>query len=71
MQHQLNYKIEQTPSGYLGQCVEIPQIIAQAKTKTMLGKKMGVAIDGYLKACPQAHKALNKTVGYAKYALKA
>jgi len=68
--HELNYKIEKIPSGYLGQCVEFPQVIVQAKTQPALNKKVGTAIEGYLKACPEIHKTLNKTIGYAKYEIK-
>ncbi len=64
--HTLNYKIEKTATSYIGQCIEIPTIIAQAKTKTELEKKMGVAINGYFEACPDASKTLSQTVGFAK-----
>jgi len=68
--YEFNYKIEKIPSGYIGQCIEIPQVIVEAKTQSKLDQKIGVALQGYIKACPGIHKTLNQTIGYAKYETK-
>lgn len=62
----MNYKIEKTATSYIGQCIEIPSIVVQAKTKNDLNKKMHVAIKGYFMVCPDATKTLSQTIGYSK-----
>jgi len=59
----LHYKIEQIPAGFIGQCVEIPALIVQAKTQNDLNKKMDTATKGYFQACPEAYKTIAKTIG--------
>ena len=70
MKHTLTYRIEKIPEGYLAQCIEIPQIVAHAKTRPKLEKMFGAIVDGYLRAVPDALKGLNRTVGYATYEIK-
>ena len=60
----LHYKIEKIQAaGFIGQCVEIPALIVQAKTESELGKKMDIATKGYFEACPEAYKMLTKPIG--------
>ena len=66
----LDYHIEKTPSGYIGQCVQFPQILTEAKTKSELEKEMNTVLDGYFKVCPQAYKSIKKSIGYGTYEIK-
>ena len=66
----VKYNIEKTSSGYIGQCVQFPQIFTEAKTETALKKEMYVVLDGYFKACPNAYKAVKKSVGHGTYEVK-
>ncbi len=66
----IGYNIEKTASGYIGQCVQFPQIFTEAKTKEELKKEMDIVLDGYFKACPQAYKDIKKNVGHGTYEIK-
>jgi predicted RNase H-like HicB family nuclease len=66
----VTYNIEKTSSGFIGQCVQFPQIFTEAKTETALKKEMDVVLDGYFKACPQARKMIKKNVGHGTYEIK-
>ena len=46
----VTYNIEKTSSGFIGQCVQFPQIFTKAKTETALKKEMDVVLDGYFKS---------------------
>lgn len=67
----LTYKAEKISKGYLGQCIEFPAVIVQAKTQNELKKKMGFALEGYFKAFPYEYKALKPIVGFEKIELDA
>lgn len=66
----VQYNIEKTSSGYIGQCVQFPQILTEAKTESALKKQMGIVLDGYFKTCPQAYKSVKKSVGNGTYEIK-
>ena len=70
MQPIVHYIIEKHPSGFIGQCVELPQVITEADTEEGLRKQMKVILDGYFKAFPQAHETLKKSVGFGTYTVK-
>ena len=60
----ITYNIEKIPSGFIGQSVQFPQIITEAKTKNTLQKEMNIVLEGYFKAYPQAHKSIKKSAGF-------
>ena len=66
----VKYHIEKTSNGYIGQCIQFPQIFTEAKTETALKKEMDIVLDGYFKACPQAHKTIKKSIGHGTYEIK-
>ena len=70
MQDTVQYTIEKYVWGFIGQCVEFPQIFTEAKTKDALKKEMAMVLDGYFKAEPKAYKAIKKNVGYGAYIVK-
>ncbi len=69
-QYTLDYIIEQTPDSFIGQCVQFPQILTEAKTKNKLKKEMSLVLDGYFTVCPQALETLKKNVGHGTYTVK-
>lgn len=66
----VTYNIEKTSSGFIGQCVQFPQILTEAKTKAALKKEMDIVLGGYFEICPQAHKDIKKSVGYGTCEIK-
>jgi len=54
----LVYKIDKTPTGVVGQCIAVPAVIAQAESPQELNKEMGIMVEGYFQACPEAKKTI-------------
>ena len=57
--HVLHFNIMEVDGGHvIGQCLEIPSILVQAKEEKELQKLMSTAIAGYFDAFPEAHDKL-------------
>jgi predicted RNase H-like HicB family nuclease len=58
-EHKFLLEVTQGATGmYVGQVVQIPEIMVQADTKAELFDEAKIAIQGYLKAFPETHKEL-------------
>lgn len=52
--------IEKISEGYIGKCVEFPNVIVCAKTPEDISSEIAKAVIGYIKAFPEEIKILTK-----------
>ena len=70
MELETHYSIEKIPSGYLGQCIEFPHIVTEAKSIDALNDEMNIVMDGYFEVDPKAIDTLKNHVGTGTYKIK-